>query len=135
MNECCIRILSLTELLDLSIVLLDLDRHLRDLSEHRTKRRASPGGMTARLRLAKHRVEETGIRWPQDFVNPRTVFTAAVRSRTMRSRARIKVDGICKGASTFFQRVHWKPHYPALKISLALQYSCLYDLASSHCSF
>lgn len=29
--------------------------------------------MTARPRLAKHRVEEAGIRWPQDFVSPHRV--------------------------------------------------------------
>jgi hypothetical protein len=30
----------------------------------------------ARLRSAKHRVEEAGIRWPQALVSPRTAFTA-----------------------------------------------------------
>ena len=34
----CLRVLRPTELLDLSIVLLDLERHLRDLLEHRTER-------------------------------------------------------------------------------------------------
>ena len=34
----CLRILGLAELLDLSVVLLDLDRYLRDLLEHRTER-------------------------------------------------------------------------------------------------
>src|SRR5271156_1251442 len=33
----CLRILRLAKLLDLSIVLLDLERHLRDLLEHRPK--------------------------------------------------------------------------------------------------
>ncbi len=34
----CLRILGLTELLDLPVVLLDLDRYLRDLLKHRTER-------------------------------------------------------------------------------------------------
>jgi hypothetical protein len=33
----CLRILGLTELLDLAIILLNLERHLYDLFEYRTK--------------------------------------------------------------------------------------------------
>jgi hypothetical protein len=55
----------------------------------------SPGGMTARLRLAKHRVDEAGIRWPQAFISPRTALTPALRSGRMRSRARISVRASC----------------------------------------
>jgi hypothetical protein len=39
------------------IILLDLERHLCDLLEHRTKRLLQPGGITARLRCAKHAVD------------------------------------------------------------------------------
>jgi hypothetical protein len=91
----CLRVLRLGQLLDLSIVLLDFDRHLRDPFEHGTERLRETWGITARPRWAKQRVEEAGILWPQDFVNPRTEFTAAMRKRTMRSRARFNVRASC----------------------------------------
>jgi len=37
-------------------------------------------------------VEEAGRRYPHGFINPRTAFTAAVRSLTKRSRAQISVS-------------------------------------------
>jgi hypothetical protein len=48
----CLRlgVLGLTELLDLTIVMLDLGGHLCDLLENRSKRLCRPGGLTARLR-------------------------------------------------------------------------------------
>ena len=57
-----LRIRSLGQFFDRSVVLLDLHRHVGDLLEQRAKRRARPGGSTAMQRFAKVRVDEAGSR-------------------------------------------------------------------------
>jgi hypothetical protein len=54
LQQClCLRLFGLSELLNLPIVLLDLDRHLRDLFEHRTERLRQTGRHGCQAALCK----------------------------------------------------------------------------------
>ena len=63
LQQClCLRILDLAELLDLPVVLLDLDGHLRDLLKYRTERLRQSRRHNSKAALSEACVAEAGIR-------------------------------------------------------------------------
>jgi hypothetical protein len=76
----------LAQLLDLQVVLLDLDCHLRDLLEHRTERLCQSRRHNRKAALSEAPCSRGWRTIAAGLCQATNVFTAAVRSRTRSPR-------------------------------------------------